>query len=66
MGDPNGPNDVDIPDAPKWDISVFSNLVKPKGKGQRSRMGRSELEAAHWCVMEHCTEAEKYIELPQK
>ena len=34
MGDPNGPNDVDIPDAPKWGISVFSELVKPKGKGQ--------------------------------
>ncbi|KAM7469376.1 hypothetical protein LguiA_007559 [Lonicera macranthoides] len=62
LGDPNAPQDAVIPDAPRWNISVVSDLVIPNGYVANARLSREELAVAHWCVMEHCDEAEPFIE----
>ena len=62
LGDPNTPQDAVIPDAPRWNISVVSDLVMPNGYVANVGLSREELAVAYWCVMEHCDEAEPFIE----
>ena len=57
----NAPRDAVIPDAPKWNISVVSELVITKGYLPNYKLGRQELATAHWCVMDNCWEAELFI-----
>lgn len=61
LHDPNASDEV-IPDAPQWNISVVSYLVKPKGCVRNARLSKQQIATAHWCVMLNCTEAEWYIE----
>lgn len=46
---------------PQPTISVVSHLVKPRRRISRKRLDEDQIDIAHWCVMEHCDEAQYYI-----
>lgn len=45
----------------RFDISVYSELVKPLGLIRRKRLGQKALNFAHWAVLENCHEAKHYL-----
>ena len=53
--------DSDVPAVSRFNISVVSQLVVPKGYVRNAQLSREEVHRAHWNVMEHCTEAAKFI-----
>ncbi len=64
MGDDTG--DENVSNVPKFDISVVSELVIPKSFMRRAQLTIPEIMTAHWCVMQHCTEAARFIENHQQ
>lgn len=53
---------ANVPNVPRFDISVVSEHVIPRSFVRNAYLSQEEVMTAHWCVMEHCTEATKFIE----
>ena len=64
MGDDKGAENVC--NVPRYDISVVSEHVIPKNFVKHAEISREEVATAHWCVMEHCTEAAEFIRIHQE
>ncbi|XP_004289441.1 PREDICTED: uncharacterized protein LOC101302211 [Fragaria vesca subsp. vesca] len=46
----------------QFNLSVVSNDVEPYGRLSNSeRISNDEIKEAHWCVLQHCEEAERYF-----
>ncbi|XP_004298273.1 PREDICTED: uncharacterized protein LOC101301486 [Fragaria vesca subsp. vesca] len=46
----------------QFNLSVVSNDVQPYGRLSNSkRLSNAEIKEAHWCVLQHCEEAELYL-----
>ncbi|CAM8925904.1 unnamed protein product [Rhodiola kirilowii] len=43
-------------------LDVYSPLIKVSGHCPRIKLSRKQLDMAHWCVVEHCAQAKRYIE----
>ena len=61
--DVHNASDGIIPEAPRWKISVVSNLVNPSGCVRTTGLSRAQIATAHWCVMENCTKAQWYLDI---
>ncbi|KAL6202194.1 hypothetical protein ACLB2K_025903 [Fragaria x ananassa] len=45
----------------QFNLSVVSNVVQPYGRLSNSeRLSNAEIKEAHWSVLQHCNEAERY------
>lgn len=53
--------DATVPNRPRFHISVYSDLVIPKSFVRDRQLSMEAVMTAHWCVMEHCTEAANFI-----
>lgn len=56
------PNTSEQLQSPRFKISVYSTVVKPKGIIRKKRLTKEELDVAHWCVMQNYNETKYYIE----
>ncbi|KAL6228517.1 hypothetical protein ACLB2K_002466 [Fragaria x ananassa] len=46
----------------QFNLSVVSNDVQPYGRLSNSeRLSDAEIKEAHWCVLQHCEETERYF-----
>ncbi|CAM8978261.1 unnamed protein product [Rhodiola kirilowii] len=44
-----------------YGLNIYSPLIKVSGHLPMVQLSKIQLEMAHWCVVEHCEEAAKYL-----
>ncbi|KAL9675481.1 hypothetical protein QQ045_003683 [Rhodiola kirilowii] len=49
-------------EARSYVLSVYSTLIKVSGHSPRIKMSKKQLDIAHWCVLEHCTQVSDYLQ----
>ncbi|CAM8999586.1 unnamed protein product [Rhodiola kirilowii] len=43
-------------------LNVYSPLITVSGHRPRIKLSKKQLDMMHWCVVEHCVQAKRYIE----